>query len=284
MKKLNLFGAILFTSFCCNAQNINYFLWDRGSSFTPQSTLFNDIDMSSYELISANLSFTDKDQTQKIVLSPFRLTNDPMKFGALTNTKLNLALKDKITTFGIGFGGDNAAPYSRRATKIRNALFNNLPVSSSPMITSPSWEHQLRLLIECQSKDPVKSNCIDSNIIKVFIALDSIKNRQLVLDAFNKAESSENKLLDSILLVYDKRVAKNVIKWTVGYNKQLFPNLFAKGTANDFDSLNHYNSKSDNITGSITYSTNNNQLVIIGTYNQIYARTTAVKSQNVVPY
>lgn len=294
MKKQILATLLLTSSILCRAQVIFNSLWDRGSSFTQQNTLFNDIDLSSYELLSANLSFTDKDQTQKVVLAPFRLTNNPAQFKFLVNTKVNLSLKDKITTFGIGFGGDNTSPYSRRANRIRTGIFTGIPAPGfDPRNLPPTLEQQLLRILNCEMTDPVRNrifdslgirNCIDPEMLSVIFSIDSVKRRQLILDAFNKSVANVNHTLDSLLLVYDKAIARNAFKWTLGYNKQFFPNLFAQGTANNFDSLNHYNSKADNISISATYSYNNNQLVFTGAYNHIYAKSSAAKGQKMVPY
>jgi hypothetical protein len=48
--------------------------------------------------------------------------------------------------------------------------------------------------------------------------------------------------------------------------------------------LNYFNTKANTISASGTYGFDNNCLVLTATYNQLYARTTAVKDQKTVPY
>lgn len=255
------------------------FLWDRGSSFPQQNSLFNEIDLSSYELLSANLSFSDKDQTQKIVLAPFRLTNDPVRWGQLTNTKLNFALKDNITTLGFAFGGDNTAPYTRRSVQIRARVFSDLPVPGIPAGVTTFEDYLLTALSDCGD------NCLSPERLDSLKEFYHKKKLQEVFENYNRTELQRaNDSIQKFLLKYDKLVARHVWKWSLGYNIQLFPNLFAQGTVNDFDSLNHFDLKSHNFSATVTYAFSNNLVVLTGAYNQIYARTTAEETQGVVPY
>lgn len=282
------------------------FLSDGGSSFTKQIRLFDDIDFSSYELLSTNVSFTDKDQAQKIVFAPFRLSNNPMKFNALANTKINFSLKDKITTIGIAFGGDNTAPFTARANRIRARLFPpDLPAPPPPKVPAMFEDYVIGILAKnvwtAAETDSLKTLLKDKDLLRL---LDQIrghsptdseikslqdlyhgKKLQAVFEAYNKTELAKaNKSLDSLLLLYDKAIAKHTFKWSVGYNYQLFANLFSSGTVNNFDSLNYFNSKAHNLSATFTYGIDNNNWVFSAAFNQIFARATAEKTQKVVPY
>jgi hypothetical protein len=214
-------------------------LWDRTGSFTQQPLLYSELDISSYDLLSANLSFTDKDQVQKVVIAPFKIGN-VTRSPFLSNTKINIALKEKITTIGIGFGNDNSSPFSKKSKKFREAI-------DAIEIPDPPGEGSAEAVLAFMS-------------------------------AFEK-----NTLLPA-LITYDSMRLRDVFKYSFGYNVQLFPTIFANGDVNGFDSLNHYGLKSHNISMACTYSHNSNQFILTGTYNQIFARTTAVEGQLFVPY
>ena len=85
--------------------------------------LFNELDFSGFELLSTNLTFSDKNSAQKIIFSPFRL-NDNQKSNLLLNTRFNVALKNNITTLGLAIGGDNSDGHLKKFATIREAVFN----------------------------------------------------------------------------------------------------------------------------------------------------------------
>ena len=258
------------------ADDNHTYIWDRSSSFVPQSTLFHAIDLSTFELLSANLSYSDKNSIQKLVVLPFRFTNEMKRFKWLVNTKVNLALAGGITTVGIGFGGDNSLFYTRRAQRILAGVFtdNAIKTPDGPGIDNSLTAKMVDILAKITDQQSA-------------LELKKLFEKQRKADLLNQMDiktASLDKILDSLLLVYDKALAQNVVKWTIGYNTQFFSNLFSKGTVSGFDSLNHYNIKSHNLSASLVYSHENNCLVIAGTYNQIWARNTAVTGQLMVPY
>lgn len=85
------------------------FSYDYSGSLTSPGQLFNEVNFSNYDLLSTNLSFSDKNNVQKVGFMPFRLF-DSIGSNILRNTKLNISLKSAITTFGIAIGGDNSDP------------------------------------------------------------------------------------------------------------------------------------------------------------------------------
>lgn len=134
-------------------------LWDKGSSFTQQSYSLNDIDMSSYELLSTNLSFSDKDQVQKIIVLPFKVSENENIRKWLGTFKVNVALKGGISTFGAGIGGDNSDAFSRRGKRI---LFNYQKNDKTPRVPKDNEsfeEYEKNVLI------PYKSH-LDSMLVK----------------------------------------------------------------------------------------------------------------------
>ena len=122
-------------------------VWDKGSSFTQQSFSLNDIDMSSYDLLSANLSFSDKDQVQKIVFLPFKISQNDHIRKWLSNLKINLALKAGISTFGVGIGGDNSDAFSSRGRKILKTLNKGEKTPRLPTATETFEEYEKNVLV-----------------------------------------------------------------------------------------------------------------------------------------
>ena len=96
---------------------------DYSGSLRSPSTLFSELDFSSYELLSTNLTFSDKNSVQKITFAPFRLSNN-IKSNLLLNTKLNIGVKGGITTFGVAIGGDYSDQRLKRIQKMRDSIFN----------------------------------------------------------------------------------------------------------------------------------------------------------------
>jgi len=96
---------------------------DYTGNFRNPGTLFNELDFSSYDLLNANLSFSDKNNAQKIVFSPFRLLEN-VRSNLLLNTRFNVALKNNITTIGLAIGGDNSDPRLAKFDALRKRVFS----------------------------------------------------------------------------------------------------------------------------------------------------------------
>lgn len=95
---------------------------DYSASLRNPGVLFNELDFSGFELLSTNLTFSDKNDAQKIVFSPFRL-NDEQRSNLLLGTRINVAVKNKITTFGFAIGEDYSEPRLKKFDKLRTAVF-----------------------------------------------------------------------------------------------------------------------------------------------------------------
>ncbi len=272
------------------------FITDYAGGRTTQAYLFRDIDLSVYELAAANFSFTDKDQVQKINFQPFRLLTDSTKFldfaklneaqkkniiTFLNSVKLNVAQKKDITTFGIGFGADNSDPFSKRGNRILDTVFNSQPAAPLPIIPDTSKYAQIR--------DDIKTSNHSTDIKKIMlVTMVDIPIEKLVEKArqANEKQNAEFKetTLDSLLLAYDERRAHHVFKWTIGFNTQFFSILSAKGTANNFDSLNHYSNKANIYSVTASYSYDRGWASVSTSYNYIESRKNAVKESNKINY
>jgi hypothetical protein len=91
-----------------------------------EPVIYNAVNLNTYELLTTNIQVSKEDNLQKIVFAPFKLTNSD-KVGFLRDTRINIAQKSGVSTFGVGLGFDNSSPFSKRGSRILNAAFNNFP-------------------------------------------------------------------------------------------------------------------------------------------------------------
>ena len=91
-----------------------------------EPVIYNAVNLNTYELLTTNIQVSKEDNLQKIVFAPFKLT-DSEKVGFLRDTRINVAQKSDISTFGIGLGFDNSSPFSKRGTRLLNVAFNGFP-------------------------------------------------------------------------------------------------------------------------------------------------------------
>lgn len=89
---------------------------------------FNAINMNSFDLITSNVQFSEKNNVQKLLILPFKLLEDDPG-SVLRNVKLNVAQKNGISTFGIGLGINNSSPFSKRGDK----YFGQIQYSTEPI-------------------------------------------------------------------------------------------------------------------------------------------------------
>ena len=82
-----------------------------------EPVIYNAINMNSFDLISTNLQFTEKNNTQKVVVSPFKFLNNSQGT-LLRNSRINITQKNGISTFGVGMGLDNSSPFSNRGDRL----------------------------------------------------------------------------------------------------------------------------------------------------------------------
>lgn len=96
---------------------------DYTGSLKNPGSLFGDIDFSGSDLLNTSLSFSDKNNVQRIVFSPFRLS-EKIKQNLLLNTKFRMAVKSNITTFGLAIGGDNNDQNLKKIKLLRDFIFS----------------------------------------------------------------------------------------------------------------------------------------------------------------
>lgn len=255
------------------------FISDYAGGRTSQVVLFNDIDLSVYELAAANFSFTDKDQIQKINFQPFKLLDKSNNL--LNSIKFNVVQKKDITTFGIGFGGDNSDPRSKRAVKILNDLYNNTKAGPMPIVADE--------LLFSKRRDSINSSQNTYEMKKVLIvALVDIPYAKAVekakQDNDKQNQEFQKNTLDTLLLRYDELRAQHVVKWSVGFNTQFFSIFSAKGSANDFESINYYGNKANVYSATISYSYGRGSLNLAGAYNYLNSRKNASKESDKIDY
>ena len=88
---------------------------DAVSGSNAEPVLFTDVSINTYQMLSANAQFSKDDNLQKVLFAPFKLMNNYID--VLSETKLNLAQKDGISTFGLAIAYDQASPFGRRGNR-----------------------------------------------------------------------------------------------------------------------------------------------------------------------
>lgn len=96
---------------------------DYTGSLKNPGLLFSDIDFSGNDLLNAGITFSDKNNVQRIILSPFRLS-DKITNNILLNTKFRAAVKNNITTLGLAIGGDNNDQNLKKIKDLRTKIFS----------------------------------------------------------------------------------------------------------------------------------------------------------------
>jgi len=91
-----------------------------------EPALYNPVNLNTYELLTTNLLVSKEENLQKIVFAPLKLV-DYNRVGFLRETRINVAQKNGISTFGFGLGFDNSSPYSKRGDKKLTIAFNGFP-------------------------------------------------------------------------------------------------------------------------------------------------------------
>jgi len=255
------------------------FISDYVGGRTSQVNLFNDIDLSVYELAAANFSFTDKDQVQKINFQPFKLLDKSNN--VLNSIKFNVVQKKDITTFGIGFGGDYSDPASKRGARILDEVFNKQKSAPPPIVADMSIFSKRRDSIN-GSKN---TNEIKKILIAVLVDIPSEKAKEKAKQDNDKQNQEFKKnTLDTLLLRYDELRAHHVLKWSVGLNTQFFSIFSAKGNANDFESINYYGNKANVYSATISYSYDRGSINLSGSYNYLNSRKDAIKGSDKIDY
>src|SRR5688572_13792616 len=142
MAKAKLIYIIIFVisvpNFCWGQAEGKRPIFNSSAVVNTKPILYNDISFNSGELLAANFSYANKDNTQKIVLKPFGFTTWDTASWKNTNfwkdTKLNLTQKEGITTMGLALSFDNASSYNeKRIDKILSK--NKLQAFACPVGT-----------------------------------------------------------------------------------------------------------------------------------------------------
>jgi hypothetical protein len=215
---------------------------DNGSLGT--SYLFQETNPNGFDLLSANISFSDKNQTQKIGFSPLRLSTKYLLL--LSNLRINLSNTSGALTTGLSIGNDNSAFESNRVQNIFTDIYSKgkLPDSKLPVARARRADETLKEYMEYYNTSP------------------EMKEFQ-----------------DKLLTEFDNLRLKHVFKYSVGYSIQFFPILKSVSATGNFDSLNYHSLKANNYFAKGSYSFNNGFININGAYNYFQKRKAADSTQ-----
>lgn len=214
------------------------------NSSLSTSYLFDETNPNGFDLLSANISFTDKNQTQKIGFSPFRLASKYVFL--LSNLRINLSHTSGALTSGLSIGNDNSAFESKRVQKIFNDVYStsNLPDSKIPIARLRRADESLPQYME-----------------------------------YYKTSPEMKEFQDKLLAEFESLRLKHVFKYSVGYNIQFFPVLNSKSATGNFDSLNYHAIKANNYFAKVSYSFKNGLINVNGGYNYFNKRKSADSTQ-----
>lgn len=106
-----------------------------------EPVIYNAVNLNTYELLTTNIQVSKDDNLQKIVFLPVKLVNSE-NVGFLRETKINVAQKSGISTFGVGFGFDNSSPFSKRGTRILNEAFTGFPAERPKGEKEQDYEYE----------------------------------------------------------------------------------------------------------------------------------------------
>ncbi len=261
------------------------FLTDNTSSDLSKGFLFRDIEMSTFELFAANFSFSDKDQVQKISFQPFKLLNSTTILSkALGLLKLTIVQKKDITTFGIGIGASNESPYSKKSSRLLKTYFDNLVVPEKPEIfDNRTYNEQRNIILD--SLINFKKDTVLGKLLLAIVNQNEIAAQKKAKEQYMSVlEKFKQDKLDKTLMAFDEARVKNVFSWNIGYSSQFFSILGAKGTANNFDSINYYSNKASVASANLSYSYLNGCFSIALGYNYIDSRLNAAKNNDKIKY
>lgn len=236
-----------------------------GNNAEPE--LFGDVSLNYYNLVSANLQVSKDNDLQKVVLVPLKILSGstylPKKVQFLENTKLNLAQKNSLSTFGIGIGMDNSYPSSKRGLR----LFEKITKDGS---TGP---HRVSDL-EARGPQETASEYA-SRVSSHLKAIEDYKKAKQIFDA-----------ADSLKYIkYYKNLLKNSFKLTFGYNASFFSIIGGENIDLNKDGLidNYYKRSGRDLSVSANYIFSE-CFAISAALRQQLSRATAVQNQNEVTY
>ncbi len=117
MKLKQSFCLALVIFFCYNSlsQSSPTAAYTSVIGANSEPVIYTELNMNTYDLLSTNIQFSEKNNIQKVVVAPIKFFNGSEDLGFLRETKINIVKKNGITTFGLGIGYDGASIYRKRA-------------------------------------------------------------------------------------------------------------------------------------------------------------------------
>src|SRR5262249_13700955 len=91
------------------------FLYTTISGVNASPALNYDFSVSTFQLLTTNLRFDEKNDRQKLNFAPLKLRRDPLKCSAICELTLNLVRSKDGFTFGLAHSINPTAPYTGRA-------------------------------------------------------------------------------------------------------------------------------------------------------------------------
>lgn len=230
-----------------NAKEVPFVSDATGNTFS-QNQLFREVDHLGFDLFNANLSFSDKDQVQKIGFSPLRLINDWYSDWGISNLRISAANSNTGLTTGLSLGYDGSALESARVRRLYEKL---------------------------------KTKLDDDNELPILRPRDSTES---IASYTTYYKSVYRKKLDGLIEEFDLARLKHVFKVQGGYNAQFFSVLRSNSPTSTFDSLNYHGFKGNNFFLTASYSYGNGSLNIIAGYNYFNKRKAADSIQTLNRY
>ncbi|WP_299162807.1 hypothetical protein [uncultured Tenacibaculum sp.] len=321
LKKTQLICCFILTFYSVKGQNnastiddlpLNH-THDSYTGLNADANIFNDISLNSFELLSTNIQFSKDNDLQKVIFAPFQLknisANETYWDSFLRNTKLNLAQKNGISTFGLGFTWDNSMHNSKRGRSIGRQVIQANAIRSNKMINK-EFVAVLKKDIESSKSSQGIYKLSDKMIAflnKIVNLLETqptvgfipSKNKKdfdkngLTLDDYlyfkelykSYIEESKKKLDRELALEYFKALQENSVKITFGGNLSFFSVLGSDDVDLDNDNLNdnEYSLQQQNLSLGFTHIVNEVWGYSITSY-YIEKRATAEAENELQPY
>lgn len=223
-------------------QSMPKFTDDNGTSALAGSLLFRDVLPTSYDLLAANLAFSEKNQVQKISFAPFKLR--PGYIPVLTASRLSLTNNGGAITAGFSIGDDYSSYECKRVEKLFNKVYDFFD---------------------------------ETNIAPVARPIGANESAKEYMEWYKNSEIKKHQ--DALLENFDNRRLMHVFKWSAGMNFQFFPVLKSKSEEGNFDSLNYHGFKGTNFFASGSYSYCNGSINVNGAYTLFNKRKSADSTQ-----
>ncbi|WP_367866941.1 hypothetical protein [Pedobacter sp. WC2423] len=219
------------------------FISDVTGNTLSQNQIFKEVDPLGFDLFNANLSFSEKDQVQKIGFSPLKLISNWYTDWGISNLRISAANSSTGLTSGLSLGYDGSALESARV----RGLYTKL-----------------------------KAKLDDDKLLPVLRPRGAAES---TADYTIYYQSVYRKKLDELIEEFDLARLKHVFKVQGGYNAQFFSVLGSNSPTSTFDSLNYHGFKGNNLFLTASYSFNNGWLNLSAGYNYFNKRKAADSTQ-----